>query len=118
MALRATRGVVLLVRTPRHLVAALDTADTMRASAAASSASRPFHVIVCGDAIESVLRDAAAEPRVRAAVASGVVIAACGMTLEDKGIDAAQLSASVTLVPNGLIEAIRLQEAGFVSIEL
>lgn len=113
----ATRGVVLLVRTPRHLVAALETADTLRASDT-TSGTRPIHVIACGDAIESVLRDAAAEPRLRAAVARGTVVTACGMSLEEKGIDPARLSAAVTLVPNGLIEAIRLQEAGFVSIEL
>lgn len=114
----ASRGVVLLVRTPRHLEAALATADTLRASDTTSNTPRPIHVIACGDAIESVLRDAAAEPRLRAAAARGVVITACGMTLEEKGIDAARLSAAVNVVPNGLIEAIRLQEAGFVSIEL
>jgi hypothetical protein len=71
----ATRGVVLLVRTPRHLEAALATADTMRATDAAVGTTRPFHVIACGNAIDSVLRDAAAEPHVRAAVERGVVVA-------------------------------------------
>ena len=73
---------------------------------------------MCGDGIEALLQGAALELRVRQAAARGVEVVACGMTLTEKQIPPERLNDAVRVVPNGLLEAVRLQEAGYLSVEL
>ncbi len=108
------QGAVVLVRTPRHLEAALETADTMRSDAR----FRSFRVLVCGEAVNALLTGSEFEPSLQKARSAGVHITACGMSLRELGVDAQKLSPAVDVVPNALAEALRLQADGWVSVEL
>jgi intracellular sulfur oxidation DsrE/DsrF family protein len=46
-----------------------------------------------------------------------VRVAACGISLERAGVDPSALVPSVEVVPNGLVEVLRLQRDGFLSVE-
>ncbi len=109
----ADAGVVLLVRTERHLQVALKTAADLRAAH-----PREVHVLVCGDAVTALRRGAPLEPALEAAKAQGTRVVACGLSLTDKQVDPAELSPHVDQVPNALVEAVHLQDRGFRSIEL
>jgi len=47
-----------------------------------------------------------------------VRVLACGMSLNNLGVDPGTLADDVTVVPNGLAHALKRQAAGYLSIEL
>lgn len=75
-------------------------------------------VVVCGEAAGAIAADGEQVGLARAAHEAGVRVAACGLTLKEKGIDPASLAAGVVVVPNGLIEVLRLQVLGYRTVEL
>lgn len=58
------------------------------------------------------------EPGLRAAREAGVIVVACGLTLTEKRIERATLSADVRVVENGIVEALQRQKDGYRSVEL
>jgi len=108
--------VVLLVREPQHLRAALKTADELRSGAEPETGT--IEIIVCGKASSSLQAGSEMEAALREAAGEDVVITACGMSLKQTGIDPATLIDIVQVVPNGLTRALQLQAEGYLSVEL
>lgn len=107
-------GVVLLVQTPQHLDVALLTARDLVATHEASD----VRVLACGPAVSALQADGAAAKKLGERDRAHVRIVACGLSLERAGISKDALAPDVEVVPNGLVEVLRLQRAGFRSVEL
>ncbi|WP_242343696.1 DoxX family membrane protein [Anaeromyxobacter terrae] len=112
----AERRVVLLVQGAQQLDPVLTTAGQMLAGRGLPA--REVRVIACGGALEALLRGSPAEGQVAKATAAGVQLVACGLTLEKKGIEPSRLQAGVGVVPNGIVEALRLESEGWLSLAL
>ncbi|PAP75105.1 DsrE family protein [Rubrivirga marina] len=113
----APEGVVFLVREPQHARAAIRTAAELRERPA--YAEVPVELVVCGGGSRALLADAPdAAALVESAAAGGVRLLACGMSLDNLGIDPAALAPGVDVVPNGLLYALDRQAEGFLSVEL
>ena len=109
--------VALAVRSPRHLRVAMMTAREMLSGQGDVRASR-VDVIACGDAVPALVGHSEIADQVRATQAAGARIVACGLTIEQKGIDPTGLIEGVEVAPNGLTEIVRLQTQGYYSVEL
>ncbi len=109
-------GVVLLVRTPRHIAVALKSADGLRTG---PDVKVPVvEIIVCDKAVTALPDDPQLAARIADARERGIRTRACGLSLERFTVPAAALPAGVDVVPNGIIETLRLQSLGFLSVEL
>ena len=107
-------GAVLMVRTERHVRAALRTVDDL---AEASPALSEVHVLVCGPGLAALQQGSALTEPLQAAMAGGTRVAACGMSLNEN-IAPESLLPGVEVVPNALLEVLQLQARGYVSVEL
>lgn len=107
--------VAMLVQKRQHLQLALRTGAEMLAGR--TLPAKAVSVIVCGEEVSSLRAGSELEPELVAARSAGVRIAACGISLERSGLDAKELSSAVEVVPNGLVEVLRLQRDGYLSIE-
>lgn len=112
---RPAPGAVLLVRTPKHLRAAIRTAHE---GLAGGSGFARYRIFVCGDAVTAIQKGSALEPELFDAKSAGVAITACGMSLAEQGVRPEALSAAIDVVPNALAEVLRLQSLGWASVEL
>lgn len=110
---RVSPGAVLLVRTDRHLRVALKTAAQLKAAR-----PRQAHIIVCGEAVLALRRGSPLASELATAGQQGIRVVACGLALQEQGVQPGDLAESVAVVDNGLVEAISLQEQGLVSVEL
>ncbi len=113
---RGERRVVLLVQGPQQLQPVLATAGELLAGRGLPA--REVRVIACGGALDALLAGSPAERQVADARAAGVAVVACGLTLQKKGIDPGRLQAGVEVVPNGIVEALRLESEGWLSLTL
>jgi intracellular sulfur oxidation DsrE/DsrF family protein len=109
-------GAVLLVRTPRHIAMALKSGGSLRGG---PDVKVPVvEIIVCDKAVTALSGDQQLAASIAAAREHGIRTRACGLSLERFGVVAASLPAGVDVVPNGIIETLRLQSLGFLSVEL
>jgi intracellular sulfur oxidation DsrE/DsrF family protein len=109
-------GVVLLVRTPRHIAMALKTGGNLRIG---PDVEVPVvEIIVCDEAVAALPGDQQLAASIAAARENGIRTRACGLSLERFAVPVATLPASVDVVPNGIVETLRLQSLGFLSVEL
>lgn len=106
---------VMLVQKAQHIKLALRTGAEMLAGK--HLPAKAITVVVCGEEVASLRAGSELEPELAAARSAGVRIAACGISLDRAGIDAKALSPSVEVVPNGLVEVLRLQRDGYLSVE-
>lgn len=111
---QARDGVVILVQTPQHLDVALLTARDLVASHEATE----VRVLACGPAVNALQAEGAAAKAIADRDRAHVLIVACGLSLERAGIAASSLAPDVQVVPNGIVEVLRLQRAGYRSVEL
>lgn len=109
-------GAVLLVRTPRHLAMALKSGATLRTGPEVRVVV--VEIIVCDEGVKALVTDAQLAMDIAAARGHGIHTRACGLSLERFGVDATTLPAGVNVVPNGLVENLRLQALGFLAAEL
>lgn len=107
-------GVVILVQTAQHLDVALATARELLATNEATD----VRVLACGQAVGALGADAAAANAIASRGHERVHVVACGISLERAGIAPSALAPGVEVVPNAIVEALRLQRAGFRSVEL
>ncbi len=112
-----TSGAVLGVRTERHLEMALLTARQVIDGNHGYKADH-FVAVVCGPAVQSLTENTDLADTISALPSDRVEIKACELTMEQLDIDADELPPSVGIVPNGLIEMMRLQKIGYQSVEL
>lgn len=108
--------IFFLVQQPPQLRAALHTSE--EALAGRGFPAKEAEVLVCGPAITSLMAGEPMEPLFQRAKQAGVRIVACGLSLKEKGLSAERLSPHVTVVENGLVQALQRQKEGFRSVEL
>lgn len=106
--------VVITIRTPQHVMAALKAIDGLRAL---DPPVEELRFMVFGEAIHRLQKDSEWAEQVREALASGVQISACELAMKRLNIPADSLIEGVDLVPHVFVEAIRLQQLGWYSIE-
>lgn len=113
-----TVNVVILVREPNHLEAAISTIREMKNGGAKLSANKAA-IVVCGQkGIEALKRDSPLEKEIKIAGNNHIEIKACGLTLRKMKLKASNLLPSITIVENGLLEMIKLQHENYISVEL
>ncbi len=107
-------GVVILVSEAAHLPVSLKTTQQMLAKHSADHAS----IVVCGKALSAIERGSPQAPLLDKAVAHGVRVVACELSMHKLGVKKSDLELGVVSVPNGLLEVIRLQRLGYASVEI
>lgn len=106
------RRVAFLVQAPRPLKNVLATAEALRKEGAEVT------VMACGQSVGSLVRGGGNEAASNRASDSGVRVAVCGLSLTELSLDAARLTRGIEVVPNGLLEMLRLQEQGYRTVDL
>lgn len=112
-----SKKAVLGVRTPRHMKVALLTARQML-SGEGTWAAEEVAIVACGGAVPALQKDSDLAADIAKTQEMGAHIAACGLTMEHKGIAEESLAEGVEVVPNGITEIVRLQSQGYLSVEL
>lgn len=107
-----TRKVVSMAQNPRPLKNVLETGSELAKQGAQVS------VIACDMSMRSLLQQGENVAVARSAKESGVRVLACGLTLRELQIDESELLDGLEVVQNGLLEIIRLQEQGYLSVQL
>ncbi|RAL22275.1 hypothetical protein DL240_10505 [Lujinxingia litoralis] len=110
---------LLAVRTERHLKVALMTAHDLLDGEALPT--ERADVIVCGPAVESLVAEtmpADLAHQIAGLSERGSRVVACGLSLTQLQVDPATLHPAVTRVDNAFIEIFKLQQQGFLSLEL
>lgn len=96
---------------------ALLTARQMLSGDATYSADH-VTIVACGGGVSALRKDGNLTEDIEKTRAMGAEIAACGLTVEHKGLSPDTLADGVEVVPNGFVELIRLQSEGYYTIEL
>jgi intracellular sulfur oxidation DsrE/DsrF family protein len=109
-------GIVMLVRRPQHIRASLQTVRDLRA--ADSLSTTPVEIVVCGKAVRDIQSGDSLADAIARASGETVRVLACGMSINNLGVDPKTLADDVTVVPNGLAHALKRQAAGYLSVEL
>ena len=109
-------GIVMLVRRPQHVRAAFQTVRDLESSNSLSTT--PVEIVVCGKAAGDLRRGTSLASRIEEKAPDRASVLACGMSLENRGIDADRLTSAVEVVPNGLAHALKREAAGYLSVDL
>ncbi len=112
-----SKKAVLGVRTPRHMKVALLTARQMLGGEEGWQAEK-VDIVACGGAVPALQKGGELAEDIARTQKMGARIAACGLTVNRKGIAKDSFVAGIEVVPNGLTEIIRLQSEGHLSLEL
>lgn len=109
-------GIVLLVRRPQHVRAALQTVRDLETSATLDTV--PVEVVVCGKAVQALRSGESLASHIAEQAPDRVQVLACGMSIENLGVERDALSPVVDIVPNGLAHALKQKAAGYLSVDL
>lgn len=109
-------GIVMLVRRSQHVRAAFQTVRDLAASD--SLATTPVEIVVCGTAAGKLRHGTSLATLIEEGAPDRASVLACGMSLENRGIDPGRLTAAVEVVPNGLAHALKREANGYLSVDL
>jgi hypothetical protein len=113
----ATAETAYLVRSPGMLPVVLMSArQSLNGEAEFSAAAAD--VIAVGPAVKGLTADGQHADAVARSLDAGVRVVACGLAMEKVGIAETELVDGVAVVPNGFHELLRLQNEGYVSLQL
>jgi hypothetical protein len=106
-----------LVRSPGMLPVVLMSArQSLNGEVEFSAAAAD--VIAVGPAVKGLTADGQHADAVATSLDAGVRVVACGLAMEKVGITETELVDGVAIVPNGFHELLRLQNEGYVSLQL
>ena len=108
--------VVILVQNARQAATVLMTSIELLEGKGLAADS--VTVVFCGDAVTTLVAPSAVDELLSSAQRRGVRLVACGISLAQKELNRDQLSPNINVVDNGLIEVLRLQRSGYLSIVL
>ncbi|MDF2158030.1 DsrE family protein [Algoriphagus sp. CAU 1675] len=77
-----------------------------------------YQVVICGQAVEDMVKTETMTPILTMAEKSGVKILACGFSLQKFKVDAEKLPSAVGIVENGILHGFQLQKKGYYQITL
>lgn len=106
--------VVISVRTERHVMAALKAVDGLRAL---DPPVKEIRILAAGDALHGIQKDGPWAEELEAAMQDGVKVYGCKLAMNRMGIDPDTFVDGVQLVDHVFVEAVRLQQQGFYSLE-
>lgn len=106
--------VVITVRSERHVQAALMSLEGLRGL---DTPVESIRFLVFGEAIHALKQGSALEEKIQAALDSGVQISACALAMTALEIDPSTLMTGVDHVHHVFVEAARLQQHGWISLE-
>lgn len=109
-----------LVRSAETLPVALMSARTSltRPAASDSFTAAAADVVVVGPAVEALATGSEHADALRQSLDAGVRIVACEIAMEKVGVAADELLDGIDTAPNGFHELFRLQEDGYVTLQL
>lgn len=110
--------VAFLVREPEQINVAMMTAKEMLSGRAEVKAAEASIVVCSGGGISAVKKGSNLSDALDQTVKAGTRVVACGLSLKKMGVEPKELHASVQVVPNGLVEMIRLKSQGYLSVDL
>lgn len=105
------------VREPHHLDVAVLTAHQVLAGEQDYRADH-FAIIACGPAVERLAEDEEIAEKIGELPEDSVDINACGLTVDRFDIDPDEFPQGVDVVPNGIVELMKLESKGYESVEL
>ncbi len=105
------------VRQPHHLDVAALTAEQVLDGEHGYRADR-FAIIACGPAVERLAEDDEIGARLTDLPEDTVEISVCGLTVDRFDINPDDFPNRVQVVPNGLVELMRLEAKGYETVEL
>lgn len=112
------KDVAILVQKERHMQVAIDTLIQGQ-SKGSEPVIRQGTVMICGkEGVAALTKNSKSKEQIQKANKAGLKIVACGLSLTEAGLKRDDLLTDVEVVENGLSEMIRLQAAGYVSVEL
>jgi intracellular sulfur oxidation DsrE/DsrF family protein len=77
-----------------------------------------IEIVVNGPGLDMMMFDSVVANRMTEATDNGVSLLACGATMKAKKVSAKDLHAGVKVVPGGVVEIMRKQEAGWTYIKI
>lgn len=105
------------VRQPHHLDVAALTAEQVLEGDHGYRADR-FAIVACGPAVERLAEDDEIADTIANLPDDTVDISVCGLTVDRFDIDPDDFPDRVKVVPNGLVELMRLEAKGYETVEL
>lgn len=106
----------LLVSNPKHIKVAVMTAKELFDNP--KFGTQHFEVVVCGKAVQALLKDNERQLEIEKGMRLGVSFKACNISLKKAQITPDKLIKGVVVVPNGLVRMFELQKEGYHTIEL
>lgn len=107
---------VVLTKKIPQLQPILLTAETLKKED--GNAFGDFQVIICGKTVNQLSNKELMDKFIKKAKTINVKIVVCGLSLKKFKIDKSIVPKSIEIVKNGLLYDFRLQEKGYLSIEL
>lgn len=109
-----------LVRSAETLPVVLMSARTSltRAESDDGFSAAAADVVVVGPAVDALVTGGPHDEALRSSLESGVRVVACGLAMEKVGVDEDDLLNGVDTAPNGFHELFRLQDQGYVTLQL
>jgi len=107
---------VVLTKKIPQLQPILLTAETLKKED--DNAFGDFQVIICGKTVNQLSNKELMDKFIEKAKTINVKIVVCGLSLKKFKIDKSIVPKSIEVVKNGLLYDFRLQEKGYLSIEL
>lgn len=109
-----TSRVVISVRSERHVMAALKAVDGLRAL---DPPVEEIRILAAGEALKGIQKEGPWAEELEAAIQDGVKVYGCELAMKRMGIDPETFVDGVELVGHVFVEAVRLQQQGFYSLE-
>lgn len=110
-------NIVFLLRQPEHFAQAVKTVASLKQKDVSRINPSKVVIIVCGEMVKQLSSEEMSR-QLEVACTQGIMVYACGLSLNKFGIDKSSLPTSVLYVENGLIKSLELQKEGYLSIEL
>jgi len=111
-----TKDYAVLISQPNHVVAAVDTGETLRAESKFERGE--FVIMACGKSVEAFIRGSEFSEVIAKGVEAGIKYRICGMSLRQFKVAPESLMEGLEVVPNGLTYLFELKLNGFTTLEL
>jgi intracellular sulfur oxidation DsrE/DsrF family protein len=113
----ASHKVVILVRDLEPFLVAFKTADSVLAGKDVKAAE--VIIVACGPGVKLAVKGGEIEAELKRLTKLDTVrVVACGLSMQRHNVERANLVEGVEVIDNGLLETLRLQIEGWVSVEL
>lgn len=110
-------NIVFLLRQQEHFAQANNTVTALKKNDVSKIHPSKIVIILCGEMLKNIASEEMSH-QLEVASVQGVIVYACGLSLNKLGISKESLPPNLLYVDNGLIKSLELQKEGYLSIEL